>query len=98
MNMRRLIRALTAVLLLGSLAATAIPGMTAAQQAHTPASAPAPFDRQFIDMMVPHHEGAVAMAQIALKRGQHQQIHTLARAIIGAQNQEIRQMKAWRRA
>lgn len=98
MNLRQLTRALTAALLLGSLAATAVPGMTAAQQAHAPAGTQAPFDRQFIDMMVPHHEGAVAMAQIALKRGQHHQIHTLARAIIGAQNQEIRQMKAWRKA
>jgi hypothetical protein len=58
----------------------------------------APFDRQFIDMMVPHHQGAVAMAHIALTRAQHPQIKWPARSIIAAQEAEIRQMTAWRKA
>ena len=58
----------------------------------------APFDRQFIDMMVPHHLSAIAEARIALSRAQHPQIKRLARSIIAAQEAEIRQMKAWRKA
>ena len=61
-------------------------------------AAGAPFDRQFIDMMVPHHQGATQMAGIALTRGEHPQITRLARAIVAAQDREIVQMKAWRKA
>jgi uncharacterized protein (DUF305 family) len=62
------------------------------------AATAAPFDRQFIDMMVPHHQGAVAMARIALTRATHAQIKRLAQSIVAAQNKEIAQMTAWRRA
>jgi uncharacterized protein (DUF305 family) len=55
------------------------------------------FDRQFIDMMVPHHEGAVEMAKVAQERGEHPEIKSLASDIIAAQNAEISQMKSWRR-
>jgi len=57
-----------------------------------------PFDQQFIDMMAPHHQSAVAMAQIALTRTQHPQIKSLARSIIADQGSEIAQMKTWRTA
>jgi uncharacterized protein (DUF305 family) len=60
--------------------------------------ADAPFDRQFIDMMVPHHEGAIAMARIAETRGQHAEIKELAAAVVAGQGAEIRRLKAWRRA
>ena len=56
------------------------------------------FDVQFVDMMVPHHQGAVAMAQIAHQRGEHAEIKQLADAIIRAQEDEIAQMKGWRQA
>ena len=56
------------------------------------------FDQQFIDMMVPHHEGAVAMAEIARTRGEHPEVKQMAEAILSTQRQEIDQMKAWRRA
>jgi uncharacterized protein (DUF305 family) len=56
------------------------------------------FDRQFIDMMVPHHEGAIEMAKIAQQRAEHAEIRELAAAIIRAQDEEIRQMKAWRKS
>lgn len=61
-------------------------------------SSSAPFDQQFIDMMVPHHEGAVEMAKIAQQRAQRPEIKQMADAIIAAQNAEISQMKAWRKA
>jgi uncharacterized protein (DUF305 family) len=60
--------------------------------------ADAPFDRQFIDMMVPHHQGAVEMAKIAQQRAQRSEIKQMAEAIVRSQNTEIDQMKAWRKA
>ena len=53
------------------------------------------FDKSFIEEMVVHHEGAVAMASLALKNAKHQEVRILAGAIISAQNKEIFQMKEW---
>lgn len=53
------------------------------------------FDQAFITEMIIHHEGAVEMAELALKRAQHQEIKDLALDIIGAQNKEIDDMKKW---
>jgi uncharacterized protein (DUF305 family) len=55
-------------------------------------------DAMFIDMMKPHHEGALAMAKDALAKAEHPEIRQLARAIIDAQTREIRQFDAWRKA
>ncbi len=60
--------------------------------------ASAPFDRQFIDMMVPHHQGAVEMAKVAQQRAQRAEIKQMAQAIVRSQSGEIDQMKTWRRA
>jgi uncharacterized protein (DUF305 family) len=49
-------------------------------------------DKAFIDAMVPHHEGAVDMAKVALENAQHQEIKSLARDIVGAQEAEIKQL------
>ncbi|WP_437505213.1 DUF305 domain-containing protein [Sorangium sp. So ce1099] len=59
-------------------------------------TAAAPFDRQFIDMMAPHHEGAVMMAETAQERAEHPELKAMADDIIAAQNQEISQLKSWR--
>lgn len=56
------------------------------------------FDQQFIDMMTPHHQGAVEMAKIAQTRGEHAEIKTMANAIISAQEKEIGELKSWRKA
>jgi uncharacterized protein (DUF305 family) len=53
-------------------------------------------DRAFIDMMVPHHEAAVAMAEIALERAEHPELRELAQEIIDAQSAEIGQLREWR--
>lgn len=55
-----------------------------------------PFDRAFIDGMIPHHEGAIAMANAELKSGGNSQLKEIAKAIITAQNKEIAEMKQWR--
>ena len=43
------------------------------------------FDLMFIDMMIPHHESAIAMARVALARAEHEEIRTLAQEIIAGQ-------------
>jgi uncharacterized protein (DUF305 family) len=63
-----------------------------------PARAQAEFDQQFIDMMVPHHQGAIEMARIAQTRAEHAEILSMADDIIRSQQSEIDQMKAWRLA
>lgn len=55
-----------------------------------------PFDRAFIDDMIPHHQGAVRMARAELERGQHPELKRIAQAIVSAQAKEILQMNAWR--
>lgn len=46
-------------------------------------------DAKFAELMIPHHRGAIAMAKVANERGQHEQIKSLADAIIEAQEREI---------
>jgi uncharacterized protein (DUF305 family) len=62
------------------------------------ADATIPFDQRFIAAMIPHHEGAIAMAKDAQQKAEHQEIKTLAQAIIMAQEGEIAQMKQWQQA
>ncbi len=50
-------------------------------------------DKAFIDAMVPHHEGAVEMAQVALKHAGHPEIEELAEDIVSAQEKEIKELK-----
>ena len=57
-----------------------------------------PFDRAFIDMMVPHHQGAIAMAKQLLKKGEQPGLRKMADDIISAQTDEIAQMRRWRKA
>ncbi|HEY9833157.1 MAG TPA: DUF305 domain-containing protein [Stenomitos sp.] len=54
-------------------------------------------DQHFIVMMIPHHEGAVAMADLALSRAKHPEIKKLAAAIKTTQTQEIQEMRTWYR-
>lgn len=54
------------------------------------------FDKEFITQMIDHHEGAVDMANLALKNAKHQEIKDLSTAIIEAQTSEIHQMKEWK--
>lgn len=56
------------------------------------------FDRAFIAEMIVHHQGAVAMAEAALKDAKRDEIKQMARDIISAQTREIGQMEEWQRS
>ncbi len=50
-------------------------------------------DRDFVAMMVPHHQGAIEMAQAELRYGQNEQLRRMAQEIIVTQQQEIAAMR-----
>jgi len=52
-------------------------------------------DRDFMMMMVPHHQAAVEMAKIELRRGTHPELKSLAHDIITSQDKEIGEMHRW---
>jgi uncharacterized protein (DUF305 family) len=52
-------------------------------------------DRDFAQSMIPHHQGAIDMARIALKHGKDPEIRKLAEAVVSAQESEIAQLKEW---
>lgn len=61
-------------------------------------AADADFDLRFINAMIPHHQGAVTMAQDALAKSQQPKLKQMAQEIIQSQNAEIKQMQQWKQA
>jgi uncharacterized protein (DUF305 family) len=56
----------------------------------------ADFDCAFLEMMIPHHEGAIRMARAELRSGIHAELRRMSENIIDSQGFEIRQMKRFR--
>ena len=50
-------------------------------------------DRDFVAMMIPHHQGAIDMAIAELRHGTNEQLRRIAQEIIVGQQQEIAAMK-----
>jgi uncharacterized protein (DUF305 family) len=50
-------------------------------------------DVDFVAMMVPHHDGAIDMAQAELRYGHNEQLRRMAQEIIVTQQQEIAAMR-----
>ena len=90
----------------GLLTSSAIAGLliTNSSQAQSPGLAQMPppqrgmmtqADRHFIEMMIPHHQGAIDMANLALTRAKKPEIRRLAETIKRDQTREIQQMRTW---
>lgn len=54
-----------------------------------------PFDKAFIEQMIPHHRIGIMMSQMASRSSVHPELRDLARSIIDAQSAEITQMQTW---
>lgn len=52
-------------------------------------------DHDFVVGMIPHHQGAVDMAEVELKYGKDPAIRKLAAGVVAAQKKEIAFMNAW---
>lgn len=52
-------------------------------------------DKDFVAHMIPHHQGAIEMAQVQLKYGKDPELKRLAQNIIKAQRDEIAFMHRW---
>ncbi len=59
--------------------------------------ADANYDLRFVDSMIPHHQGALVMAQEVLAKSKRPELIKLAKSIISDQQQEITQMQQWRK-
>lgn len=80
---------------------TAMPGMMDSMRmdmAKLSNSKDKDFDLAFVEMMIPHHAGAVTMSKEALQKSQNGEIKTLAARIIKAQEAEIKMMEDWKSA
>jgi uncharacterized protein (DUF305 family) len=56
------------------------------------------FDLRFLNAMIPHHEGALTMAQDLLSKSKRPELKQLAENILTSQQKEIDRMKQWRQA
>ena len=93
--MKRVLTLLAAMLLLGVTVGCGGDDEPSDQAAATPSASP--FDRAFIDAMVPHHRSAIEMAEAAKSRGlRSMELKQIADDIISSQQQEIDKMLAWR--
>ncbi|WP_063036547.1 DUF305 domain-containing protein [Nocardia pseudovaccinii] len=73
---------------------TTMPGMMSNEQMNTLAAASgADFDRQWLELMIEHHTGAIAMSNTELDGGVNPDAKALATAVVAAQQAEIGTMR-----
>lgn len=89
-------KSLLVILVVGSWVLTACQSAATSTTAAPTPVADMEFDQMFIDMMVPHHEAAIEMAQIAQEKAEQPELKQMAAEIIADQEKEIAQLKTWR--
>jgi len=53
-------------------------------------------DKQFVQMMIPHHQSAIDMSKAYIKTGAHEaKLKTMANNIITSQQKEIKDLQTW---
>lgn len=70
--------------------------MAHSEMMSSPGAADAPYELQFIDTMIAHHQAAIDAAQLVATRAEHAELKALAKTIISDQQREISQMREWR--
>lgn len=75
-----------------------MPGMMMMDMSKLESATGKDFDRQFIDMTIKHHQGALAMSKAELKSGKNQQVKDKAQEIIDMQGKEIAEMKRMKKS
>lgn len=78
-------------------------GINQAQTTSSPAGAmgtmltnpTASLEKYFLEQMIPHHQGAIDMATVALQKSETDEVRGLSEAILSSQQAEIDQMTVW---
>jgi uncharacterized protein (DUF305 family) len=68
-------------------------GMSEEDMTALDSSSGAEFDRMFLEMMIPHHQGAVDMAKTEIADGSNPDAVDMAREIVESQTAEIEEMQ-----
>lgn len=68
--------------------------MTENMKSHTMMKSSGDPDKDFIAMMIPHHQGAIDMARLELNYGKDPMLKAMAEKIISDQEKEISQLRA----
>ncbi len=54
-----------------------------------------PVDRAFLEGMIPHHQDAIDMSELAMKKATKPELRKFAQGVIDTQSKEIRQYREW---